>query len=232
MYLNSFQKMFDFSFLSNPSILGGFISGIGVTLTVAFVGVIIGVVIGLLLAIAKLVGNKFLRGLATTYINFMRSTPLLVQLYIFYYVPPYIAQDFGSNLAMSGMTAGIIAVGLNSGAYVAEIFRAGIMSVDKGQTEAARSLGFNYRQTLRYIVVPQAIKNILPALGNEFTTVIKETAIISVVSAKDLMFYGNQIRNLTYNPFPGLFFCAICYFVIVFGISKLVSIWERKLQND
>ncbi|WP_423363124.1 amino acid ABC transporter permease [Mycoplasma sp. P36-A1] len=224
--------MLDFSFLKNPSIVGGFISGTGFTILVAFIGVLIGIVIGMLLAIGKIIGNKFVRGLCTVYINFIRSTPLLIQLYLIYYVTPFIAQDFNISIQMSGLLAGIVAVGLNSGAYVAEIFRAGIMSVDKGQFEAARSLGLNYKQTLAKIIVPQAIKNILPALGNEFTTVIKESAIISIVGAKDLMFYANQLRNITYNPFAPLFVAAIIYFIVVFSLTKLVSIWERKLQND
>lgn len=233
MFLAKISDLYDFSFLLNKDVIMDFLSGLGITLSIALIGVIIGVSIGLFLAIGKLLGNKFIRGLCTIYINFVRGTPLLVQLSMIFYVPPFIYKAlYDETLYMNAFLAAVIAIGLNSAAYVAEIFRGGILSVDKGQFEAARSLGFNYKDTLKLIVVPQAVKNILPSLGNEFISVIKETAIVSIIGAHDLMFYANQMRALTYKPFPALFMAAIMYFIIVYTLTKLVNVWERKLQND
>jgi len=233
MDFSKIERMFDFSFIFNQGIALDFLSGIGTTLFIALIGVIIGVILGLFLAIGKLLGHKFTRGLCTIYINFVRCTPLLVQLFMIHYVPPTLSLAlFDTVIIMNPFVSAIIAVGLNSAAYVAEIFRAGILSVDKGQFEAARSLGFNYKKTLKLIIVPQATKNILPALGNEFTSVIKETAIVSIIGAKDIMFYANQIRNIEFNPFPPLFMAACIYFVIVYTLIQLVNLLERKLNND
>lgn len=237
MFLNSgLEKLYDFSFLMNSEVVLGFAKGLGITLSVAALGLVIGISLGILLAVAKLVGNKFLKGLATVYINFVRGTPLLVQLYLIAYVPDFISMQLTGHplLQFNGaiIVYSIIAVGLNSAAYVAEIFRAGILSIDKGQFEASYSLGLNYVKTLKIIILPQAIKNILPALGNEFISVVKETAIISVIAATDLMFFGKQIANTLYNPFAPIFFVAIVYFIVVYCLTKLVNIWEGKLKND
>lgn len=237
MFLNgSLDKLYDFSFILNTEVILGFTKGLGITILVALVGLIIGIAFGILLSIAKLVGNKVLKALATAYINFVRGTPLLVQLLIIAVVPDYISmQLYGHpflNFPGSVLVYSIIAIGLNSAAYVAEIFRAGMLSVDKGQLEASASLGLNYTKTLKLIILPQAIKNILPALGNEFISVIKETAIISIIGATDLMFFANQMKNTLYSPFAPLFFAAIIYFIVVYILTKLVGIWERKLQND
>ena len=233
MYLSKIDQLYDFDFLLNPEILMGFASGIGTTLSVAFFGVLIGIFLGVFLAIGKLLGNKPVKALCTIYINFVRGTPLLIQLYMIYYIPDFILNAYGlGTLGLNGYVVGIVAVGLNSAAYVAEIFRGGILSVDKGQFEAASSLGFDYKKTLRLIILPQALKNILPTLGNEFIVVIKETAIISVIATKDLMFYANQIRSTTGNPFAALIFAALIYFIIIYVLSKLVKMWEEKLQND
>ena len=229
----SVSNLFDFSFILNPSIALDFLGGALTTLSIAILGVIIGVCIGLFLAIGKLVGNKFVKALCTIYINFIRCTPLLVQLVMIHFVPPFISLSvFNTTIIMNPFISGVIAIGLNSGAYVAEIFRSGILSVDKGQFEAARSLGFDYKQTLRLIIIPQAIKNVLPTLGNEFVQVIKETAIVSVISAKDIMFFANQIRAVTFNPFPPLFFAALMYFVIVYSVVQLINLWERRLNSN
>lgn len=230
------SNLYDFSFLLNTEVILGFVKGLGITLLVALVGLIIGIAFGILLSVAKLVGNKFLKALATIYINFVRGTPLLVQLLIIAVVPDYISNQINGTplLTFSGavLVYSIIAIGLNSAAYVAEIFRAGMLSVDKGQFEASASLGLNYTKTLKLIILPQAIKNILPALGNEFISVIKETAIISIIGATDLMFFANQMKNTLYSPFAPLFFASILYFIVVYILTKLVGIWERKLQND
>lgn len=231
--LGDISRMFDFSSFANINVLLDFAKGLGVTLIISIIGVIIGISLGIFIAIGKLIGNKFIKAICTIYINFVRGTPLLVQLYFVFYVPSYIYfQSTGNSLPISGFIAGIIAVGLNSAAYVAEIFRGGILSVDKGQFEAAKSLGFSYPQTLRMIILPQAIKNVLPSLGNEFISIIKETAIISVIGGKDLMFYSNQLRNLTNNPFPALFVVALIYFIVVYSLSKGVNYLEKRLAND
>lgn len=229
MFLVDISKLYDFSFLMNKEVLMGFLSGIGTTISVAFFGVLIGIIFGIFLAIGKLLGNKPIRALCIAYINFVRGTPLLLQLTMIYYIPSYLSEG---ALQYSAYAAGVVAIGLNSAAYVAEIYRGGILSIDKGQTEAARSLGMSYKQTLRLIIIPQATKNVLPTLGNEFISVIKETAIISVIASKDLMFYANQIRNTTGNPFASLFVAAIAYFIIVMALTKIVEKVEERLQND
>lgn len=231
--LGDISRLFDFSAFANPSVAFDFLSGLGTTLSIAIIGVLIGVILGVFLAIGKLMGNKFIKAICTIYINFVRGTPLLVQIYFIFYVPSFIYYQLTDHaLPMSAFIAGFVAVGLNSAAYVSEIFRAGINSVDRGQFEAAKSLGFNYRKTLRLIILPQAFKNTLPALGNEFISVIKETAIISVIGAKDLMFYSNQLRNLTNNPFPSLIVVALIYFVVVYTLTRLVGLLEKRLAND
>ena len=233
MFLAEISDLYDFSFLLNESVIKDFLSGIATTLEIALLGVLIGICFGLILAIGKLLGNKFIRAICTTYITLIRSTPLILQLYMIHYVTPFVYLALNdTSLIMSAFISSVIAVGLNSAAYVAEIFRSGILAVDKGQFEAAQSLGFNYTKTLRLIIVPQATKNIFPALVNELTSVTKETAIISVVGAHDLMFYGNQMRAITMNPFTGLFVAGICYFVVVYTLTKLTNVLERKLQND
>ena len=234
MYLTGISKLWDFSFLLNKEVVLGFVSGLGTTLAIAILGVAVGIIIGILLAVGKLVGNKFVKAICTIYINWFRGTPLLLQLYMLFYVTDFLTHEllgitiFGTHT----FVVAFVAIGLNSAAYVAEIFRAGILSIDKGQFEAARSLGLNYPKTLKLIILPQAIRNILPALGNEYISVIKETAIVSTIGANDLMFYGNQMRNLMYNPFPPLFLVGITYFVVVYFLTKLVTLWERKLKND
>ncbi|MDR3215742.1 MAG: amino acid ABC transporter permease [Bacilli bacterium] len=233
MILLDISKLYDFSFFFNQQVILDLISGLFCTLSIAFFGIIIGIIIGIILAIGKLVGNKFVRGVVTVYINFVRGTPLLLQLYMLYYVPAFIWHEMsGASLNWSNYIVGMLAVGLNSAAYVGEIFRAGINSVDKGQFEAASSLGFDYKTSLKLIIMPQAIKNILPALGNEFIALTKETAIISVIGARDLMFYSKQATAITYNPFTPLFMAGILYFIVVYSLTKGVSIIERKFAND
>jgi polar amino acid transport system permease protein len=233
MFLAKLSDLVDFSFLANWSYILDFLSGIMTTLSISLFGVIIGIVIGVLLAIGKLIGNKFVKAICTIYINFVRGTPLICQLYMIFYVPDFISNAlYGQQTGLiNPYSAALIAIGLNSAAYVAEIFRGGILSIDKGQFEASRSLGLSYVQSLKTVILPQAIKNILPSLGNEFISVIKETAIVSVIGLKDLMFYANQVRNLTWNPFPALFSAAIIYFILVYSLTRLVQLWERKLQN-
>lgn len=213
----------DFSFLQKY--YGFFIEGTSITLFLSFFGVALGVMLGVLLALMKLSKNILLKSFSTAYIELVRGTPLLVQLYIIYYgLPRLLGVDFGDN------TLGIIAISLNSAAYVAEIIRAGILSIDKGQMEAARSLGMPYNMAMKTIIIPQAFKNILPALGNEFIVLIKESSIVSVVGIHDLMYNADTVRGNTYLPFEPLIIAALIYFVITFILSKLLSLLERRMR--
>jgi polar amino acid transport system permease protein len=202
-----------------------FISGTGVTLLLSFFGVIFGVVVGIFLALMKMSEKRIFRFPATAYIEVVRGTPLLVQLFIIYYGLPLLI-----GIEFPDLMLAIIAVSFNSAAYVAEIIRAGIQSIDKGQMEAARSLGMTNGMAMRYIIIPQAFKNILPALGNEFIVLVKESAIVSVVGIYDLMYRADTVRGISYKPFAPLIIAAIIYFIITFTLSKLVGILERRLS--
>ncbi|WP_432665753.1 amino acid ABC transporter permease [Wukongibacter baidiensis] len=202
-----------------------FISGTGVTLFISFFGVIFGVILGVLLSLMKMSKKPILRIPASAYIEIVRGTPLLVQLFIIYIGLPKV-----TGIPFPDLSLAIIAVALNSAAYVAEIIRAGIQSIDKGQMEAARSLGMPHGMAMRFIIIPQAFKNILPALGNEFIVLVKESAIVSVIGIHDLMYNADTVRGISYKPFAPLFVVAIIYFVITFSLSKLVNILEGRLR--
>jgi polar amino acid transport system permease protein len=213
----------DFSFLQKY--YGFFIDGTVITLILSFFGVAFGALLGVVFALMKLSKNLLLKSFSTAYIEVVRGTPLLVQLYIVYYgLPRLIGFDF------SDITLGVIAISLNSAAYVAEIIRAGILSIDKGQMEAARSLGMSHRMAMTNIIIPQAFKNILPALGNEFIVLIKESAIVSVIGIHDLMYNTDTVRGNTYKPFAPLVVAAAIYFTITFTLSKLLGLLERRLR--
>jgi polar amino acid transport system permease protein len=213
----------DFSFLQKY--YGFFVDGTSITLFLSFFGVALGVMLGVILALMKLSKNILLKSFSTAYIELVRGTPLLVQLYIIYYgLPRLLGVDFGD------ITLGIVAISLNSAAYVAEIIRAGILSIDKGQMEAARSLGMPHNMAMTNIIIPQAFKNILPALGNEFIVLIKESSIVSVVGIHDLMYNADTVRGNTYLPFEPLIIAALIYFVITFILSKLLSLLERRMR--
>lgn len=200
------------------------INGTLTTLQISFFGVIFGSMVGIFLCLLKLSNNRLLRTIATIYIEIVRGTPLLLQLYVVYYGLPMVMP-----LPDSRMFLGTLAVLLNSAAYVAEIIRAGIQSIDKGQMEAARSLGMGHAMSMRHIIIPQAFKNILPALGNEFIVLIKESAIISVIAIPDLMYNADTLRGITYKPFMPLIFAGVIYFAITFSMSKLLGLLERRL---
>lgn len=209
------------------------------TILLALLAVIIGVAIGLFLAILRISKNRSLRFIGTAYVEFIRGTPLLVQLFIIYYglqaigirfpESPLLSRLLGINFA--DFMAGVITMGINSGAYVCEIFRSGIQSVDKGQTEASRSLGLSWPRTLRYIIVPQAFRNVLPTLGNEFIVVIKESSIVSIIGIADLMYKANTIRGNTFQPFEPLIVAALVYFLMTFPLSKVLAHIERRMKR-
>ncbi|OQY40074.1 MAG: amino acid ABC transporter permease [Spirochaetaceae bacterium 4572_7] len=200
-------------------------NGLKVTLVVAFFAVLLGLLLGTFTAVFRMSSKKILSIPAKIYTEIVRGTPVMVQLLIIYFI---LFRSFDLNQT----TAGIIAFGINSGAYISEIIRAGIQAVDKGQMEAARSLGMPLTLSMRIIILPQAIKNILPALGNEFVVLLKETAILGFIGGNDLMRAGNKIRSVTYEATVPLFAVAISYFIITYFISLGISRFERKLKNS
>ena len=205
-------------------------NGLKVTLEVTFFAVIIGIVLGLLIAVVrstyvktgKLKIANFLCGI---YITVIRGTPVVVQLLIIYFVV------FGS-VKIDKVLVAIMAFGLNSGAYVAEIFRSGIMSIDGGQMEAGRSLGFNYVQTMRYIIMPQAFKNVLPALCNEFVVLLKETSVAGYVAVQDLTKGGDIIRSRTYDAWTPLLIVAAVYLALTMIFNHFAQNLERSLRKN
>lgn len=205
------------------------VRGLGVTLEVALFAAIAGIILGALFAIIRTTADKtgrlrFLNWLAKLYITVIRGTPVVVQLLIINFV-------IFSSVFVDTVLVAIIAFGLNSAAYVAEVFRSGIMSIDEGQFEAGRSLGFNYGQTMWHIVMPQAFKNVLPALANEFITLLKETSVSGYIGLTDLTKAGDIIRSRTLAPFMPLLAVALVYLIMVVVLSAGVSRLERRLRN-
>lgn len=215
----------DFSFLKDYYTF--FLIGAKNTLLIAVFVVIFGVILGIILALMKLSNNKLFKFLASAYIEFIRGTPTLVQLFIVFFAFPKMTGFLGDH---QEYLAGIAALSINSGAYVAEIIRAGIQAVDKGQMEAARSLGITKNMAMRYVIIPQAFKNILPALGNEFITVIKESSIVSIIGINELMYSADTVRGNTFRPFEPLIVAALMYFVMTFTLSKFLGIAERRMR--
>lgn len=206
-----------------------FLIGLQNTLIIALCAVVIGVIIGSLVAIVRVYHSqsgklKILDKLCGAYLAVFRGTPIVVQLLIMYYIV--------CKAIDSALLVGIITFGFNSGAYVAEIVRAGIMAVDIGQREAGESLGLPYKKVMRLIILPQAIKNILPALGNEFVVLLKETSVVGFITVMDLARSGDYIRSRTLEPYFSLIFIALIYFLLVFGVSTLLKRLEKRLRKS
>ena len=206
------------------------VDGLKITLIVTIFAVLIGVLLGFLIAIVRTTHDKtgklkILNAICKVYLTVIRGTPVVVQLMIIYFI------IFGS-VDISKVLVAIIAFGINSGAYVAEIFRSGSMSIDNGQFEAGRSLGFNYAQTMMYIIMPQAFKNVLPTLCNEFISLLKETSVSGYIALQDLTKGGDIIRSRTYDAFMPLIAVALIYLAMVMIFTKLVSLLERRLRNS
>nr|WP_313133181.1 amino acid ABC transporter permease [Anaerocolumna sp.] len=206
-----------------------YFKGLWVTIEISFIAIIIGILIGITVAILKVTANnykklKWLGVLCNGYINIIRGTPVMLQLLIIYNLI-FTARDT-SEILVAGLCFGI-----NSGAYVAEIVRAGIESIDKGQSEAGRSLGFTANQTMTYIIMPQAIRNILPALGNEFIVLIKETSVASIIAVVDLLQAAQFVGSRTWDILPPLIIAAVFYLVMVLGLSKLLGMFERRMNQ-
>lgn len=204
--------------------------GFLVTLEIAFSAVLLGILLGFTVAVIRSTHDKtgklrFLNLLCKIYLTVIRGTPVVVQLLLIYFV------IFGS-VNVSKVLVAIVAFGVNSGAYVAEIIRSGIMSIDKGQFEAGRSLGLSYLQTMVYIILPQAFKNVLPALGNEFIVLLKETSVSGYIALQDLTKAGDIIRSQTYTAFMPLIAVAVIYLAVVMLFSFLLGKLERRLKNN
>ena len=212
-----------------------FLEGVRNTLIIALFTVLLGTILGTFMAMARLSKIKPLKWLATAYIEFFRGTPLMVQLMFIFYGLPMIGVTFPDIKIIPDFqrfAAGIVAMSLNSCAYVAEVIRSGIQAVDHGQMEAARSLGFKKSQAMSMVILPQAIKNILPALGNEFVTVIKESSIVSVIGIADLMYRTNSVKAKNYKTLECLFIAAMIYFVLTFIGGRLISLMERRMNRE
>ena len=212
-----------------------FEEGIVNTLIIAAFTVFFGTIFGTLMSSMRMSKILPLKWLAVAYIEFIRGTPLMVQLmFIFYGLPMvgFTLPDISWIPNFSRFSAGIIAMSINSCAYVAEIIRSGVQAVDVGQMEAARSVGFSHGQAMRLVVLPQAIKNILPALGNEAIVLLKETSVSGYIALNDLTKGGDTIRSQTYEAFLPLIAVALIYLLMVVGLSALVNRLERRLSND
>ena len=212
------------------------LKGLGVTLEITLLALLIGVFLGVLVAVVRASHDQMesqkkknalmsaLNGFCKLYLTVIRGTPVMVQLLIMYFV-------ILANSTNTVLTA-VLTFGINSGAYVAEIVRSGIMSIDGGQMEAGRSLGLNYVQTMWHIIIPQAVKNILPALGNEFIALLKETSIVNVIGMKDITKWAINVQGRTYQAFMPFIGIALVYLFMVVILSKLVDLLERRLRNS
>ena len=199
--------------------------GAGVTIQITVLSTAIGFVIGLIVGVARISNLRVLRMLAEVYVEFFRGTPLLVQIFLFYFALPVI-----TGQRIDPFIAAISACGINSGAYVAEIFRAGIQSVDDGQMEAGRSLGMTWLQTMRYIIVPQAFKRVIPPLGNEFIAMLKDSSLVSVIGFEELTRRGQLIIAKTYGSFEIWLSVAVIYLAMTLTISRFVAYLERRYR--
>ena len=238
-FFNGISQSFVKTFITDDRWLQ-LLQGLWVTIQITLVAALIGMVLGFLLAIVRstydmnLQGKKcskpgdyvlkVLNAICNVYITIIRGTPVVIQLMIMYFIV------FASS--RNGIFAAFLSFGMNSGAYVAEIVRSGIMSIDKGQFEASRSLGFNYKDTMIHIILPQAFKNILPALGNEFIVLVKETSVAGYVALQDLTYVGNLIRSRTYEAFFPLITIALIYLIIVLILQFFLKKLERRLRNS
>ena len=201
-------------------------TGIGYTLLMSAIAVVFGTIFGSLLAIGRMSRFGVLKGIITAFVEVMRGTPALLQLNIAYFIVPLIL----TKLDPTPIFCVIIGLSLNSAAYVSEIVRSGINAVDKGQTEAARALGLTSRTAMTKIVLPQAVRNILPALGNEFITIIKETSLASTFFVGELMTTYATIKGVTFNPLPTLMVVGVIYFTMTFTLSKGMGVLERRMK--
>ncbi|MCI2110871.1 MAG: amino acid ABC transporter permease [Bacilli bacterium] len=208
-----------------------FLYGVGMTIGLSAASIFIGATLGFLMCLARMSRHKWLNMPAKAYISVVRGTPTLIQLYIFAFGIPMLLQTiFMRSITIDFTVSGIIALGLNSTAYSAEIYRSGVQAVDVGQFEAATSMGFSYRYTMRKIIFPQAFRNILPSIGGEFITVVKESSIVSVLGIYDITGVANIVKANTLKVFETLILAAGLYFAITFTLSKLINLLEKRFN--
>ena len=211
-----------------------FLRGTRTTILISLITVFCGAILGCLVALMRISNCKPLQAFSKLYITVIRGTPMLVQLYIVYYQLSFIQYPSGTiwGVDMERAIPCVIALSLNSAAYIAEVFRAGIQAVDVGQMEAARSCGMTSAQAMRFIILPQAVKNILPAIGNEFITMVKETSIIQYLGISDLMYNNGIVITATYNPLPCYYISAILYLLLNIILGKGINIFEVRLKRN
>ena len=226
--INGFQKALEYWQL--------FLQGVVCTVSLSALTVVLGFILALVLATCRMGRSRILRAISTAYVELFRATPMVVQVFIIFYVvfdgvkvlPGFKLFGF---IRFDSFFPAVVALALNSGAYLSEIIRSGIQSIDGGQTEAARSLGLSSWKTMRFIVLPQAIKNILPAIANEFVTIIKESAICYTIGVQDIMSAVNAVRGATYRMGEALIIATVLYFCLTFPTSKVIAHFERKMSR-
>jgi len=226
-HVNDGDLVFEGDVLASSSKIkaGPLLTGLYMTIKISLVAIFFAIIIGVLTGIARISKNPALKKLAITYIELIRGTPLLVQIFIFYFF-------IGTVLHLNRFTAGTAALAVFTGAYIAEIVRAGIQSIPKGQMEASRSLGMNYFQAMRYIIMPQALKRTLPPMAGQFISLIKDSSLVSVISITDLTKSGREIVTSTFSPFEVWFSVALLYLILTSSLSFLVQLLERRLSES
>ena len=226
--IKGFQKAFEYWQL--------FLQGVVCTISLSALTVLIGFVLALVIATCRMGRSKILRAISTAYVELFRATPMVVQVFVIFYVV-FDGVKVLPGLKLFGFIRfdrffpAVVALALNSGAYLSEIIRSGIQSIDGGQTEAARSLGLSSWKTMRFIVLPQAIKNILPAIANEFVTIIKESAICYTIGVQDIMSAVNAVKGATYRMGEALIIATALYFCLTFPTSKVIAYFERRMSR-
>ena len=215
-------------------VLPKLIPGAGTTLLLTVCGVGFGIIIGLLMALMKMGKNRVLRFIANVYIETLRGTPLYVQIFLWHFGVASIIGElfFGGKFSFPLLVTGIVVLSLNSGAYVAEIFRAGIQGVDKGQLEAARSLGMSHKEAMRHVILPQAFKLVIPPLGNEFVMLLKDTSLLAAIGLSEIMKRGQIYTSVHYEPFPTYVAVALVYLCLTFTFTRIINWYERRLATD
>lgn len=211
-----------------------FMSGVKITIIISLLSCFFGLLLGIILAFMKISGIKVLQWISTAYVEVIRGTPVLVQISLVFFGLPFLGIHFPSFQIMGvdfeRLSAGVLALILNSGAYECEIVRSGIQFIPKGQLEGAMSLGFSKWESMVRIIIPQAIRNILPVIGNEFVTLIKESSQVSVIGMADLMYTATTIQGISFQPFPPLVIVAIYYFIMTFFVSMCLRVLERRMK--
>lgn len=211
-----------------------FMSGIKITIIISFLACAFGLLLGIVLAFMKISGVKILQAIAYVYVEIIRGTPILVQISLVFFGLPFLGIHFPNfqiwGVDFERLSAGVLALILNSGAYQCEIVRSGIQSIPKGQLEGAMSLGFSKWESMIRIIIPQAMRNILPVIGNEFVTLIKESSQVSVIGMADLMYTATTIQGISFQPFPPLVIVATYYFIMTFFVSMALRVLERHLN--